>query len=95
MTHHMFTPPVFTARTVAKVIGQKLGRKLTYTEGDEDMDGCVEITSRVHVQVGTDYLVVCVWEDATTMRGWPARRNIPWAFRDLQEALRKYSERLV
>jgi hypothetical protein len=90
MTHFMFAKPVFTARTVAKVLGLKLGRKLTYAEGDEDVDGEVDVTSRIHVQVGADYLSVGAWIDETTLRSWPPRRNIPWAYRDLQEALRDF-----
>ena len=81
----LFTPPRFTARTVARVIGKRLGRKLTYQEPDEleDLDGCVDVTTRVEVQVGADYLVVWAWEDATTMVTWPPRRNIPSTLRDL------------
>jgi hypothetical protein len=92
MTHFLFTPPVFTARSVATVLGQKLGRKLAYKEADEDedVDGEVDITDRVHVQVGADYLVVSAWVDHTTLRTWPPRRNIPWAFRDVQEALEQF-----
>ena len=57
----LFPRPRFTARSVARVLGQRLGRRLTYQEPDEleDLDGAVDITVRVHVQVGTDYLVVC------------------------------------
>jgi len=90
----LFTKPAFTARTVAKVIGSKLGRKLAYTEADEeeDVDGEVDVTSRVHVQVGADYLVVCAWIDDATLRSWSARRNIPWAFRDIREALQLFPE---
>lgn len=91
-THFMFARPIFTARTVAKVLGIKLDRKLPSTEGDEDVDGVVDVTSRIHVQVGADYLIVSAWIDATTMRHWPPRKNIPWAFRDLQEALKQYPE---
>jgi hypothetical protein len=60
----LFTRPRFTARTVARVIGHRLGRRLTYQEPDEmeALDGAVDITNRVHVQVGADYLVVCAWE---------------------------------
>ena len=47
----LFTRPRFTARTAARVIGQRLGRRLTYQEPDdlEDFDGAVDITTRVHV----------------------------------------------
>ena len=90
--HFMFTKPIFTAGVVAKVIGQRLGRTLHYTEANEEVDGCVDVTDRVHVQVGADYLAVCVWETPTVLRGWPTRRNIPWVIRDLQEALRDYPE---
>lgn len=89
-THFMFARPVFTARKVAKVLGIKLDRKLSSTDGDEDIDGCIDVTSRVHVQVGADYLVVSAWIDATTLKQWPPRRNIPWAYRDVQDALRQY-----
>lgn len=92
MTHRLFTPPAFTAREVAEVIGGKLGRPLPHTEGDADGDGCVDVTTRVHVQVGADYLVVGAWVDATTMKAWPPRRNVPWAFRDLTEALRDFPD---
>lgn len=45
----LFTRPRFTARTVACVIGHRLGRRLTYQEPDdlEDLDGAVDITARV------------------------------------------------
>jgi hypothetical protein len=90
----LFTRPRFTASTVARVIGHRLGRRLTYQEPDdlEDLDGAVDITNRVHVQVGADYLVVCAWESAGVMKCWPPRRNIPWALRDLHEALEQYPE---
>jgi hypothetical protein len=88
----LFTRPVFIARSVARVIGRHLGRDLKYQDPDdlEDVDGAVDITERVHVQVGADYLVVCAWESAGVMRSWPPRRNIPWALRDLHEALEQY-----
>lgn len=92
MTHFLFARPVFTARAVARVVGRKLDRHLAYAEGDEQVDGCVEVTPRVHIQVGGDYLAVCAWADATTLRGWPPRRNIPWAVRDLEAALAEYPE---
>jgi hypothetical protein len=90
----LFTRPRFTARTVARVIGQRLGRSLTYQEPDdlENLDGAVDITSRVHVQVGADYLVVCAWESDGVMKSWPPRRTIPWALRDLREVLEQYPE---
>jgi hypothetical protein len=90
----LFTRPRFTARTVARGIGHRLGRRLTYQEPDEmeDLDGVVDITSRVHVQVGADYLVVCAWESAGVMKSWPPRRNIPWALRDLHAVLEQYPE---
>lgn len=90
----LFTRPRFNARTVARVIGHRLGRRLTYQEPDEleDLDGAVDITARVHVQVGADYLVVCAWESDGLMKSWPPRRNIPWALRDLHEALEQYPE---
>ncbi len=66
MTQFLFAAPVFTARSVARVLGHKLGRPLSYAEGDEDVDGCVDVTDYVHVQVGADYLAVCVRVDATT-----------------------------
>jgi hypothetical protein len=92
----LFSRPRFTARVVAKVIGQKLGRKLAYQEADEseDVDGNVDVTDRVHVQVGADYLVVGAWLDETTLRSWPARPNIPYAMRDLIEALRDFPDPL-
>jgi hypothetical protein len=73
-------------------LARSLDGKLVFSEADEDVDGNVDITERIHVQVGADYLAVCAWEDSTTMKGWPARRNIPWVFRDLQEAMREYPE---
>jgi hypothetical protein len=90
----LFARPRFTARSVARVIGQRLSRRLTYQEPDEleDLDGAVDITGRVHVQVGTDYLVVCAWESDGVMKSWPPRRNIPWALRDLREAIEQYPE---
>ena len=90
----LFTCPRFTARSVARVIGQRLGRRLTYQEQGEleDIDGAVDITGRVHVQVGADYLVVCAWESDGVMKSWPPRRNIPWALRDLREAFEQYPE---
>jgi hypothetical protein len=90
----LFTRPRFTARTVARVLGQRLGRRPTYQDADdlEALDGAVDITSRVHVQVGADYLVVCAWESPGVMKSWPPRRNIPWALRDLHEALEQYPE---
>lgn len=90
----LFTRPRFTARTVARVIGQRLGRHLTYREPDEleNLDGAVDISHRVHVQVGADYLVVCAWESDDVMKSWPPRRNIPSALRDLDEALKRYPE---
>jgi hypothetical protein len=90
----LFTRPRFTARTVARVIGQRLGRRLTCQEPDEleDLDGAVDITVRVHVQVGADYLVVCAWESDDVMKSWPPRRNISWALRDPREALEQYPE---
>lgn len=90
--YYHFARPRFTAKLIARWIGRELGRKLAYQEAgeEEEADGCVEVTGRVHVQVGADYLVVCAWADATTLRSWPARPNIPYAFKDLQEALRAY-----
>ena len=90
----LFTRPRFTARTVARVIGHRLGRRLTYQEPDdlEHLDGAIDITNRVHVQVGADYLVVCAWETDGVMKSWPPRRNILWALRDLHEALEQYPE---
>ncbi|VTR91607.1 unnamed protein product [Gemmata massiliana] len=85
----MFTEPVFTARTVAKALGLRLGRTLTFAEGDEDVDGEVEVTDRVHVQVGADYLAVGMCVDEATLRVWPSRRDLPWAFHDLQEVLQQ------
>jgi hypothetical protein len=79
---------------VARVIGQRLSRRLTYQESNdrEDLDGSVDITARIHVQVGADYLVVSAWESAGVLKSWPPRRNIPWALRDLHEALEQYPE---
>jgi hypothetical protein len=90
----LFTPPRFTARSVARVIGERLGRKLKYQEPDEleDLDGAVDVTARVHVQVGADYLVVCAWQTETALKSWPPRRNIPWAFKDLRESLEQYPD---
>jgi hypothetical protein len=90
----LFTRSRFTARIVARVIGHRLGRPLTFQEPDElaDLDGAVDITGRVHVQVGADYLVVCAWESAGVLKSWPPRRNIPWALRDLHKALEQYPE---
>ena len=90
----LFTRPRFTARTVARVIGHRLGRRLTYQEPDEmeDLDGEVDITNRVQVQVGADYLVVCAWESDSVMKSWPPRQNIRSALRDLNEALERYPE---
>jgi len=90
----LFTRPRFTARSVARVIGQRLGRRLTYQEPDEleDLDGAVNITARVHVQVGADYLVVSAWESDGVMKSWPPRRNITRALSDLHEALEQYPE---
>lgn len=91
----LFTPPRFTARAAAKVVGKKLGRELAYQEADEieGVDGCVDVTARVHVQVGADYLVVCAWPDGATLRSWPPRPNIPYAIRDLEVALRDFPDR--
>lgn len=90
----LLTHPRFTARTVAHIVGHHLGRRLTYQEADEleDLDGTVDITARVHVQVGADYLVVCAWQSVGVMKSWPPRRNIPWTLRDLREALEQYPE---
>ena len=90
----LFTCPRFTARSVACDLGQRLGRRLSYQERDEleDIDGAVDITARVHVQVGADYLVVCAWESDGVMKSWPPRRNIPWALRDVRKALEQYPE---
>jgi hypothetical protein len=94
MPEFFFTRPRFTARRVDRVIGQRLGRRLTFQESNdlEDLDGAVDITSRVHVQVGADYLVVCAWQSAGVMRSWPPRRNTLRALRDLHEALEQYPE---
>jgi hypothetical protein len=93
MTNH-FTRPTFTARTIARVLGQKLDRRLSYKEADEfeELDGEVNVTDRVHVQVGADYLVVFAYQDRMTFRSWPARPNIPYAFNDLLEALRDFPD---
>ena len=90
----LFTRPRFTSRSVARVLGHRLSRCLTYQEPDEleDLDGAVDITDRVHVQVGADYLVVCAWESDGVMKSWPPRRNIPRALHDLHEALERYPE---
>lgn len=91
---HLFAPPRFTARVVARVIGQRLNRRLDYQEAveEEDLDGLVIITANRHIQVGADYLVVCAWPDDQTLVSWPARPNIPWALLDLREALDRYPE---
>lgn len=90
----LFARPRFTARTVARVIGHRVGRRLTYQEPDDlkDLDGAVDITNRIHVQVGADYLVVCAWGSDGVMKNWPPRRTIPWALHDLHEALECYPE---
>jgi hypothetical protein len=90
MTHVLFTRPAFTARTVAEALGRELGRPLAFTDADEEADGCVDVTSRVHVQVGADYLVVGAWVDETTLRTWPLRASIARALRDLEEAVRDF-----
>lgn len=93
MTHYFhFTKPTFTARTVARVLGKFLGRHLAYREGDEceELDGEVTVTDRVYVQVGADYLVVFAYRDQSTIQSWPARPIIPYAFKDLTEALQEF-----
>ena len=52
-----------------------------------DYMASVEVTDRIHIQVGADYLSVWAAVDETTWKVWPARPNIPYAFRDLQQAL--------
>ena len=92
--HFLFTKPKFTARTVAKVIGKALGRRLDFQEADEleDMDGSVDVTRRVEVQVGADYLVVGAWIDEITLRSWPERQNIPDALEDIKAAIEEFPE---
>jgi hypothetical protein len=92
--HFLCTKPRFTAKAVAKVIGDALGRKVAFEEFDEseDLDGSVEATNRVHVQVGADYLVISAWKDEFTLRCWPARSNIPDALSDLVAAVAEFPE---
>jgi hypothetical protein len=82
----------FTASKVAKSIGEKLGIELTFIEADgfDATDGEVDITSRVHIQVGDNYLIVNAWEDEMTMRSWPVRRRIAQVVGDIKAAMKQY-----
>jgi len=84
--------PSFTARRIAMNIGNALGRKPNFKEADEreNVDGSVEVTKRVHVQVGTDYLVVCAWKDEITLRTWSTRKTIRGMLTDLIAAVKTY-----
>jgi hypothetical protein len=90
----LFTEPRFTAARVAQALGPTHGRSLVFQEANEteDIDGCVDITSRVHVQVGADYLIACAWEDDQTLVTWPARRSVLEVTRDVFAAIAKYPE---
>ena len=84
----------FAASHVAAVVGQALGRKLGFSMPDEfdNVDGEIEITTRVHMQIGADYLVVNAWADEMTMKSWPARRTLPQAINDVKVALQQFPE---
>jgi hypothetical protein len=87
--------PKFTAAAVARDIGASLGRELTtYQEPDdnEDLDGAVDVTAPVHVQVGADYLIVCAWKDDQTLLSRPARTTLAGALQDLRAALSQYPD---
>jgi hypothetical protein len=89
----IFTKPKFTAAGVAQEIGAALGRRLTtYQEpdDDEDLDGAVDVTARVHVQVGADYLIVCAWKDDQTLVSRPARSTVAETLQDLRAVLSQY-----
>lgn len=90
----LYTPPRFTAPSIARAIGNRLGRRLKYQEADdlEDLDGSVDVTARIHIQVGADYLVVCDWESETVLKSWPPQYTILSAFKNLQEALGQFPE---
>ena len=81
------------ARTVAIAAGAALGRKLPFHEADDDIDGSVEVTSRVHVQVGTDYLVVSDWKDDAILQCWPLRHSLSLILADFDEAITLFPER--
>jgi hypothetical protein len=87
--HFLFTPPRFTVRAVARVLGQMLGRDLPIeqTSSPDDIDAGIHVTDRVSVQVGADYLVVGLWLDEVTLRTWPPRRTLAEAVVDLRDAL--------
>jgi hypothetical protein len=87
MTHYLYAKPAFTTQMVAIHLGLKLGRELSFTEGNEDEDGCITVTDRVDVQVGADYLCVNAWADATTFKTWPTRRKIALVYADVHDAL--------
>lgn len=86
--------PPFTARQVAGIIGRKLGRKLVFHEADvwEEVDSSIDVTDRVHIQVGTDYLAVDAQVDENTFRSWPYRSSITELMSDLSDALRDYRD---
>jgi hypothetical protein len=86
--------PKFTARSVAEVIGGALGRKLGFAEADEqeDVDGSVQVSHGVEIQVGADYLVVGAWKDEHVLHCWPERSNIADALTDAIAAIEEFPE---
>jgi len=93
MVQH-FSKAALTAQKVASIVGEALGRKLAFAEQDDfdGLDGEVDITSRVHIQVGGDYLIVNAWVDEMTMKSWPERRSLPSTIKDVMDALKQYPE---
>lgn len=60
------------------------------TPWDYEEDGSIEITDRVHVQVGRNYVVVNCWvENGEAIRHWPTRRatQIAEIVKDIQSAI--------
>ncbi len=93
MSHaFLFTEPSFSAAGVARDLGAVFGRELSYHQAEvlEELDSSVNLTGRVHVQVGADYLVVGAWKDEHTLVNWPARTTLAEALEDLCAALHAY-----
>ena len=56
------------------------------------MDSDVDVTSRVHIQVSGDYMIVNAWADEMTMKSWPARQSMVKVIEDVKAAIEQFAE---
>src|SRR5687768_5874596 len=87
-TVYAFAKQMFTVRRVKAALEKHFGRPLASTPLREDVDGSVEITDRLHVQIGLDYVIVNLWDESrTVLKARPARPGWRYVQADLEEAL--------